>query len=81
MRLLLSAAGVCASTTRSIRQSASWPKARSAIASNAGATLGTVYCRDESKAEEAVQRIQAAYEIGDQSPTEIPHLLREVINE
>ena len=36
---------------------------------------------DESKAQEAVQRIQAAYEIGDGSPTEIPHLLREVINE
>jgi pyrimidine-nucleoside phosphorylase len=43
--------------------------------------LGTVYCRDESKALEAVQRIQAAYEIGDQPPTEIPQLMREVINE
>jgi pyrimidine-nucleoside phosphorylase len=43
--------------------------------------LGTVYCRDESKAREAVQRIQAAYEIGDQPPTEIPQLMREVINE
>jgi pyrimidine-nucleoside phosphorylase len=43
--------------------------------------LGTVYCRDESKAREAVQRIQAAYEIGDQPPTEIPRLMREVINE
>ncbi len=46
-----------------------------------GATLGGVYCRDESKAREAVQRIQTAYEIGDQPPTEIPQLLREVINE
>ena len=48
---------------------------------SAGATLGTVYCRDESKAREAAQRIQAAYEIGDQPPTEIPQLMREVINE
>jgi len=46
-----------------------------------GATIGTVYCRDESKAREAAKRIQIAYEIGDESPTEIPHLLREVINE
>jgi len=43
--------------------------------------LGTVYGRDESKAREAVQRIQSAYEIGDQPPTELPHLIREVINE
>jgi len=43
--------------------------------------LGTVYCRDGSKALEAVQRIQAAYEIGDQPPTELPQLMREVINE
>jgi pyrimidine-nucleoside phosphorylase len=47
----------------------------------AGAAIGTVYCLDESKAQEAIQRIQTAYEIGDASPTEIPHLLREVINE
>ena len=46
-----------------------------------GAKLGTVHCRDDSSAREAAQRIQAAYEISDQSPTEIPHLLREVINE
>src|SRR2546421_123871 len=43
--------------------------------------LGTVYGRDESRAREAVQRIQSAYEIGDQPPTELPHLIREVINE
>ncbi|HEY3041508.1 MAG TPA: thymidine phosphorylase [Pyrinomonadaceae bacterium] len=47
----------------------------------AGATLGTVYCRDGSKADEAVERIQSAYEIGDQPPKEIPQLMREVINE
>jgi pyrimidine-nucleoside phosphorylase/thymidine phosphorylase len=46
-----------------------------------GANIGTVYCRDDSKGREAAQRIQTAYEIGDQSPTEIPQLLREVINE
>jgi pyrimidine-nucleoside phosphorylase len=46
-----------------------------------GATIGTVYCRDHSNAEEAAQRIKAAYEIDDQSPREIPQLLREVINE
>jgi pyrimidine-nucleoside phosphorylase len=46
-----------------------------------GATIGTVYCRDASKTKEAAERIQVAYEIGDQSPTEIPQLLREVINE
>lgn len=47
----------------------------------AGAALGTVYCREESKAKEAAVRIQTAYKIGDQPPTEIPRLLREVINE
>ncbi len=46
-----------------------------------GATIGTVFCRDESKARETAGRIQAAYEIGDESPTEIPQLLRDVINE
>ncbi len=46
-----------------------------------GAAIGTVYCRDHSRAQEAARRIQAAYEIGEQSPTEIPRLLREVINE
>ena len=45
------------------------------------AALGRVYCRDESKAKEAAQQIQSAYEIGDQSPKEIPPLMREVINE
>jgi thymidine phosphorylase len=46
-----------------------------------GAAIGIVYCRDHSCAEEAGQRIQAAYEIGEKSPPEIPPLLREVINE
>jgi len=47
----------------------------------AGAALGTVYCREESKAKEAAVRIQTAYKIGDQPPTEIPQLMMEVINE
>jgi pyrimidine-nucleoside phosphorylase len=46
-----------------------------------GAALGTVYCRDESRASEAVQRIHAAYEIGDQPPSDVPSLMRDVINE
>jgi pyrimidine-nucleoside phosphorylase len=48
---------------------------------DAGGLVGTVYCRDESKAREAGQRIQTAYEIADLPPQEIPQLLREVINE
>jgi pyrimidine-nucleoside phosphorylase len=45
-----------------------------------GSSLGTVYCRDASRAKEATQRIQAAYEIGDQPLNELPQLIREVIN-
>jgi thymidine phosphorylase len=48
---------------------------------DAGSALGIVYCRNDSAAKEAAQRIQTAYEIGDQSPKEIPQLMREVINE
>jgi pyrimidine-nucleoside phosphorylase len=47
---------------------------------NAGASIGTVYCRDEAKASEAVRAIQAAYEIGD-APLEELLLVKEVINE
>jgi pyrimidine-nucleoside phosphorylase len=46
-----------------------------------GAAIGIVYGRDHSSAQEAGKRIQASYEIGEQSPQEIPQLLREVINE
>lgn len=46
----------------------------------AGAGIGTVYCRDEGKAMEAVQAIQAAYEIGD-TPLKELLLVKEVINE
>ena len=43
--------------------------------------LGTIYCSDESKANEAATCIQAAYEVGDQPITELPQLIKEVINE
>jgi thymidine phosphorylase len=43
--------------------------------------LGTVYCSDETKAREAVQRIQSAYEVAAEPPSELPSLLKEVINE
>jgi pyrimidine-nucleoside phosphorylase len=43
--------------------------------------LGTIYCRDESKAREAAARIQTAYEVGDQPVSELPQLMKEVINE
>lgn len=46
-----------------------------------GESLGTIYCKDLSKAREAAQRIQAAYEVTDQPPAEIPQLMKEVINE
>ena len=48
---------------------------------SAGDALGFVQSRDNSKAQEAAKRLQTAYEIGDQPPTEIPVLMREVINE
>jgi pyrimidine-nucleoside phosphorylase len=46
----------------------------------AGASIGTVHCRDEGKAIEAVHVIQAAYEIGE-APLQETLLVREVINE
>jgi len=48
---------------------------------SAGTALGKVYCRDESKAHEAARRIQASYDVGDQPLSEIPLLVKEVINE
>ena len=47
---------------------------------DAGGALGTVYCGAEAKAMEAVQAIQAAYEIGDTPLAELM-LVKEVINE
>jgi len=46
----------------------------------AGDALGMVYCRNEARAREAVQRIKASYDVTDQSPAEIPLLIKEVIN-
>ena len=48
---------------------------------SAGTALGQVYCRDEPKAREAASRIQASYDVGDQPLSEIPLLVKEVINE
>ncbi len=47
---------------------------------NAGDSIGTVYCRDVAKATEAVNVIQAAYELGD-APSDELLLVKEVINE
>ena len=47
----------------------------------AGQTLGLVYSRDESRAQQAVNRIQAAYEIGEEFTRDLPALIKEVVNE
>ena len=46
----------------------------------AGDVIGVVYCADSSNAEEAAQRIGAAYQIGDEPPVS-EELVKEVINE
>jgi pyrimidine-nucleoside phosphorylase len=43
--------------------------------------IGVVLCDDPVKAREAAERIQAAYEVADEPPAEVPKLIREVINE
>jgi pyrimidine-nucleoside phosphorylase len=48
---------------------------------NASETIGVVFCADPDKAQEAVQRIQASYEISDEPVRELQKLVREVINE
>jgi len=48
---------------------------------NEGDVLGVVYCADSANAQEAVQRIQAAYEIADEPVKELQKLVKEVINE
>src|SRR2546430_3394275 len=40
--------------------------------------LGTVLCSDASKGREAAARIQAAYEVGDEPPQQLPNLIKEV---
>lgn len=46
-----------------------------------GQSLGSVYARDSSRAEEAARRIQSAYVIGDELKDEPPTLIKEVINQ
>ena len=46
----------------------------------AGDSIGVVYCSDAASAQEAVQRIQATYEIANE-PGELHQLVKEVINE
>ena len=48
---------------------------------NEGDAIGVVYCADKAKAEEAVERIQAAYELADEPVTDPQKLVKEVINE
>lgn len=47
----------------------------------AGQTLGVVYSRDESRAREAVSRIQAAYQVGEEFKGDLPTLIKEIVNE
>jgi pyrimidine-nucleoside phosphorylase len=47
----------------------------------AGEAIGAVQCNDVGKGSEAAALIQAAYEVGDEPPVELPRLVREVINE
>jgi len=48
---------------------------------NEGDVLGVVYCADSANAQEAVQRIQAAYEITEEPVRDLQELVKEVINE
>jgi pyrimidine-nucleoside phosphorylase len=43
--------------------------------------IGVVYCANDAKAKEAAQRITAAYEIGDEPPSDRHRLVKEIINE
>ena len=45
----------------------------------AGEPLGLLYCRDASAAARAVERIRAAYVVGEAPPNRVPELIREVI--
>jgi thymidine phosphorylase len=42
--------------------------------------IGRVFCDDPSRAEAAVVRIQAAYQIGEELPAQLPELIKEVID-
>ena len=45
----------------------------------AGEPLGLLYCRDASAAARAVERIRAAYVVGEEPPNRVPELIKEVI--
>jgi thymidine phosphorylase len=45
-----------------------------------GDELGLVYCEDSGRRQRAAARIQAAYEIDDAPPAELPVLIKEVID-
>jgi pyrimidine-nucleoside phosphorylase len=45
-----------------------------------GDLIGLVYCEDPNRGQRAAARIQAAFEIGDASPAELPVLIKEVID-
>jgi pyrimidine-nucleoside phosphorylase len=47
----------------------------------AGDTLGVIYCKDSSNSQEALARIQAAYEVTEEPVGEPQKLVKEVINE
>jgi thymidine phosphorylase len=46
----------------------------------AGEVIGVVYCADPTAAAGAARRIQAAYQIGDES-MQLPQLVKEIVNE
>ena len=46
----------------------------------AGESIGLVYCDDANRGQRAAVRIQAAYELGDAPPVELPALIKEVID-
>jgi len=46
----------------------------------AGDPIGLVYCADSGRGESAAARIQAAYEVGEEPPAELPVLIKEVID-
>lgn len=47
----------------------------------AGESLGTIFCRDESRALKAADRIRVAYNINEEAPARVPELIKEVVNE
>jgi pyrimidine-nucleoside phosphorylase len=46
-----------------------------------GDVIGVIYCKDTTKAQEALDRIQASYEISEEPVGELQKLVKEVINE